>query len=76
MIGKTVSFLHNGSRYTGEIMDKVNVPIASGTNEYCPMDNYVIAAENGSRQRDVNKHSSTENKSIYIVNQIMISIMY
>ncbi len=61
MIGKKVKFRANGDRLLieGIIMDKVNVPIASGTNEYCPMDNYVINA----------------NGNIYVVNPIFIDVI-
>jgi hypothetical protein len=58
MIGKRVVFWTNSQvKVEGRIMDKVNVPHTSGTNEYVPMDNYLIADDNG---------------NIYIVNPVMI----
>lgn len=47
MKNKKVSFFSNGTTVIGTIQDKVNIPIASGTNEYVPMDNYLIVDESG-----------------------------
>jgi len=44
MIGKRVVF--NRDR-KGVIRDKVCVPLASGTNEYVPFDNYMIEDDEG-----------------------------
>ncbi len=41
IVGKKVSWLQ-GTRKYGVVMDKVNIPLASGTDQYCPMDNYKI----------------------------------
>ncbi len=59
MIGKKVRFKPGNGHpiREGIVMDKVNVPIASGHNEYCPMDNYVI---------------KSDSSNIYIVNPIFI----
>lgn len=43
MLGNKVQFrATNGAKTEGIIRDKVNIPLVSGTNEYVPMDNYLI----------------------------------
>ena len=47
MVNKKVEFYLNSIRVEGIIRDKVNVPLASGTNEYVPMDSYLIVDNDG-----------------------------
>ena len=44
MIGLRVTFSVAGidGELTGEIMDKVNIPLASGSRDYVPMDHYIV----------------------------------
>jgi hypothetical protein len=44
MIGRRVLVSDNG-RWKGRVVDKANIPLASGTNGYCPMDHYIIIRE-------------------------------
>ncbi len=46
MIGKKVLFYDKeGKKVIGIIHDKVNLPIASGINQYVPMDMYMVISE-------------------------------
>lgn len=47
MIGKTVVFYSNGDETIGVIEDLLNIPITSGSNQYVPMDNYLIVDSSG-----------------------------
>jgi hypothetical protein len=48
MIGKRVSYSNkSNNRFVGVIRDRVKVALASGTNEYTTIDEYVIVREDG-----------------------------
>lgn len=46
MIGKMVQ-INNGGWQILKVMDKVQIPVASGNNEYVPSDQYLVRAKNG-----------------------------
>ncbi len=59
MIGKRVEVKVSGKcSWVGIVLDKVNIPLASGTNSYCPMDSYLI---------------KDEDNDVHVVNPIHVS---
>jgi hypothetical protein len=47
MIGKQIEFNDKGVTRKGMISDKVNAPIASGTNEYTEQHEYIVIQDDG-----------------------------